>query len=234
MSREIRRVPIDFQHPLEHNPNWERQLRNSFNTAAMKPSRLHLVTERFIPLRTPSISTAQETWDQGRVFWCAGAHPGMLWILEYHSSSGWVNRQGVREAPVPYEIWDRNRDEVIREFFPESASDLQDDYCYEEYAGRRPEVEDYMPDFDTSDNELGWCLYETVSEGTPVTPVFATAEELTDWLCDKGQDYDQVPMRRSSVEAIVSYGYTLGSAFTIDGKLHASDMDADLLPGMKE
>ena len=28
----------------------------------------------------------------------------------------------------------------------------------------------------------GWQLWETVSEGSPVSPVFATAEELADWL----------------------------------------------------
>lgn len=30
----------------------------------------------------------------------------------------------------------------------------------------------------------GWQLWETVSEGSPVTPVFATPEELADWLVE--------------------------------------------------
>jgi hypothetical protein len=29
----------------------------------------------------------------------------------------------------------------------------------------------------------GWQLWETVSEGSPITPVFATAEELIDHMC---------------------------------------------------
>jgi len=34
----------------------------------------------------------------------------------------------------------------------------------------------------------GWQLWETVSEGSPVSPVFATPEELADWLVTPGND----------------------------------------------
>lgn len=30
----------------------------------------------------------------------------------------------------------------------------------------------------------GWQIWETVSEGSPITPVFATAEELADWCVE--------------------------------------------------
>lgn len=33
-----------------------------------------------------------------------------------------------------------------------------------------------------------WQLWETVSEGSPVSPVFATAEELATWLAEPGND----------------------------------------------
>jgi len=37
----------------------------------------------------------------------------------------------------------------------------------------------------------GWQVWETVSEGSPCSPVFATAEALIDWLCEpKGSDKD--------------------------------------------
>lgn len=32
----------------------------------------------------------------------------------------------------------------------------------------------------------GWQVWETVSEGSPVSPVFATSEELTQWMIKEG------------------------------------------------
>lgn len=36
-----------------------------------------------------------------------------------------------------------------------------------------------------------WQVYETVSEGTPVSPAFATPEELIEHLVANGDDWDQ-------------------------------------------
>jgi hypothetical protein len=36
-----------------------------------------------------------------------------------------------------------------------------------------------------------WQVYETVSEGTPVTPPFATKEELIEYLVEHGDFWDQ-------------------------------------------
>lgn len=44
--------------------------------------------------------------------------------------------------------------------------------------------QDYMPEIPEG-TPLGWQLYETTSEGTPVSPVFATLEELAGW-CETG------------------------------------------------
>lgn len=37
----------------------------------------------------------------------------------------------------------------------------------------------------------GWQVWETVSEGSPITPVFPTAEELVEHLCTVGTVWDQ-------------------------------------------
>jgi hypothetical protein len=37
----------------------------------------------------------------------------------------------------------------------------------------------------------GWQVWETVSEGSPITPVFATREELVDYLVDGGDGWDR-------------------------------------------
>ena len=51
------------------------------------------------------------------------------------------------------------------------------------YPGQRAEAEAWEPtDPPTGD---GWQLWETTSEGSPSSPVFATAEALADW-CETG------------------------------------------------
>lgn len=48
-----------------------------------------------------------------------------------------------------------------------------------------PKIENYMPDFsDVPEDEMGICMYETTSEGTPISPVFKDPDELAHWLAD--------------------------------------------------
>lgn len=62
---------------------------------------------------------------------------------------------------------------------------------YWEYAGNPPERERHVP-YDPEDkNCTWWQVYETVSEGTPATPAFATSEELIDYLCTHGDFWEQ-------------------------------------------
>lgn len=71
------------------------------------------------------------------------------------------------------------------------------DYCTDEsralefweWHGLPPDRDYYRP---WSDAEATWFqVWETVSEGTPVTPPFATREELIDHLVANGDDWDQ-------------------------------------------
>lgn len=54
-------------------------------------------------------------------------------------------------------------------------------------------------------------VYQTVSEGSPVTPAFATKEELIDYLATHGDFWDQKrgdgPWLRASAEAFVGAGW---------------------------
>lgn len=54
---------------------------------------------------------------------------------------------------------------------------------YEEYSGCRPSEADYMPAF-AEGSATHLMMYETCSEGTPISPAFATPEELAHWLAD--------------------------------------------------
>jgi hypothetical protein len=48
-----------------------------------------------------------------------------------------------------------------------------------------PREEDFMPDWPPSER-THVQMYEDTSEGTPISPVFATIEELARWLADTG------------------------------------------------
>lgn len=64
----------------------------------------------------------------------------------------------------------------------------------------------------------GWQLWQTVSEGGPVSPVFGDREGLVRWLTT---DYRQVgseqPLTRRQAEAFVDAGESVGSFATIGG-----------------
>lgn len=53
-----------------------------------------------------------------------------------------------------------------------------------EWDGGPPQPEWYRPAFDTEPTH--YQFYETVSEGTPLSPVFATLAELEEWLVTEG------------------------------------------------
>jgi hypothetical protein len=68
------------------------------------------------------------------------------------------------------------------------------DYCtddehknmtYEQWSGQRPHRDDYMPNWPI-EKCTHLMMYESTSEGTPISPAFATPEELARWLADNG------------------------------------------------
>ena len=73
------------------------------------------------------------------------------------------------------------------------------DVPYERWNGTSPDPDYYRPAWPT-DTVLGYCMYETVSEGTPVSPAFATLQELEDWLVEEGTD-------RANAKAFCKHGW---------------------------
>lgn len=72
---------------------------------------------------------------------------------------------------------------------------------FAEYSGDPPDPAYYRP---YSDSEATWFqVYETVSEGTPVTPPFATKEELVEYLCTYGDFWDQSRRRKQAETGIL-------------------------------
>jgi len=80
-----------------------------------------------------------------------------------------------------YELWKKGE-------HPEQQQDWTKDFLYWEYFGAPPHPAYYHHNWG---NAEWYQIYETVSEGTPVTPPFATKEELVDYLVEHGDFWDQ-------------------------------------------
>lgn len=80
---------------------------------------------------------------------------------------------------------------------------------YWEWETTPPDRAYYRP---WKDEEATWFqVWETVSEGTPVTPPFETKEELVDYLATNGDFWDQKrgdgPWNRAAAERFVGAGW---------------------------
>lgn len=76
------------------------------------------------------------------------------------------------------EVLDYSRWPERRTFKPRDT-----DGTYEEYEGSRPVQAEYMPEWPNGEATM-LCMYENTSEGTPLSPSFATPEELARWLAN--------------------------------------------------
>ena len=87
-----------------------------------------------------------------------------------------------------------------------------EDYEYWDWNGQPPDKNYYRPDW--KPDEVTWIqVYETVSEGTPVSPPFATREELIDYLVENGDFWDQKRgdggWTRENATAFVGRGFAM-------------------------
>lgn len=104
------------------------------------------------------------------------------------------------------------------------------------YGGNPPSVECYRPDW-KPEEMTWWQVYETVSEGTPVTPPFETQAELVEYLVANGDFWDQKrraeggsvmscdPWSRKSAESFV-YGAGWAPTFIMAGGKFQSGVEA--------
>lgn len=106
----------------------------------------------------------------------------------------------------------------VRRKNPDYGYDAAQPYrAFCSWYGDPPDPEYYRPAWK---EEATWFqVYETVSEGTPVTPPFATKEELVDYLVANGDFWDQSrraegrstmecgPWKRENAEKFVNAGF---------------------------
>lgn len=110
---------------------------------------------------------------------------------------------------------DRNFEEAAREwvkemiawengthkYLIEDPSRKKESPFYWMWEGPPPEKEYHVPY--TKEEATWYQLYETVTEGTPVSPPFATKEELGNYLMTYGDDWDRKSGRGGWSKAMV-------------------------------
>lgn len=163
MSREIRRVPMDWQHPTEVREQWDRATHTVRPTTVPRPL-LEDYPGALASWESDGAELARREGSEWR-FWS-----------EY-CLTGYQGQDDTEPTIHPFD----------ESGLPVDVRDA--DHLHELLTARheasRPDPADYMPEFPEG-TAVGWCMYETTSEGTPLSPVFETPEELARWLADTG------------------------------------------------
>ncbi len=116
-----------------------------------------------------------------------------------------------RSAESDWEAWQKDfaawlageHDRIIAEYGATDYPKAEPYRAFCKWHGQPPGPDYYLPAWDES-TATWWQVYETVSEGTPVTPPFATPEELIDYLVANGDFWDQ--SRRAEGNSTMSCG----------------------------
>jgi len=149
-----------------------------------------------------------------------------------------TGRKEPRFKPMYDEPFSGAIDEWITEYLlwkegkhPDQLSGEASEYPeFTAWHGDPPQSEYYRPNWKTED--MTWFqVYETVSEGTPVTPPFATKDELVNYLVENGDFWDQSrrkrgctgmncePWERSQAERFVHETEWAPTMIVVDGKV---------------
>lgn len=101
----------------------------------------------------------------------------------YHPMFDKTFEQACAEWDEGKRKWDAGEDPDRKKFNYENDP-------YSEWAGDRPDDAAYYRPW--KDEDATWFqLWETVSEGSPVSPPFATIDELAEYLAKHGDEWDE-------------------------------------------
>lgn len=215
MGREIRRVPVEFNHPIQWRET--RKYQPTFETMRSEllgqPSPGTTTAQTrwtycLAPMWDKTLAEAQADWEAERKETLSDGTLDKVWTQD--DLDRWE-----REHPTRVDDIEQIRRDLGK---PIWAS-------VEDYIGGAPDERDstlYTPEGWPPKEERGWVVYETVSEGTPITPCFATAAELVDWLAEKGTAWD-APMSREGAERFVGSGWV--PSIIVHGDVVRSGLD---------
>jgi len=99
--------------------------------------------------------------------------------------SSWEHPKDIRSNYVPLfdqtfadAIWDWYKELVAWQVQPRGG------FSFEEWVGARPNPGGYRPEW--SREPSCYQIYENVTEGTPVSPIFMSLDEMYAWLIKRG------------------------------------------------
>lgn len=207
MGREIKRVPLDFEWPL--NEVWEGYQRPAWRDCPGEDCQggsttaahwLDVIAHLLLMVGESGVSSEQ-------------LHP---WLVELplsprvkpgpdaaELSTGLAGR-----APRPsmghdaIDRWKATSAIIRAAGLPESWGTCQT--CGGE--GIHPDDQEAAEAWEPTEPPTGdgWQVWETVSEGSPISPVFAEREALIDWLCSPAYTWGiSTPMDREQAERFV-------------------------------
>lgn len=121
--------------------------------------------------------------------------------------TGWGGNQPHDGGPCYQPMYDKDYETAAKEWLenllmwehgihPERAK-TETRYFWD-YEGNPPDEEYYRPAFDAPAE--CYQIYETVSEGTPTSPVFETLDEIVAWLVGQGTS-------KGAAQAFAKQGY---------------------------
>jgi hypothetical protein len=125
---------------------------------------------------------------------------------------GWIHPKN--EAGRYQPLFDRAYEEALNEWIagreawnaPGNEQAKAHGCTWEEWEGKAPDPDYYRPAWPPG-TATAYQVYETVSEGTPVSPVFETREQLIEWLCNDGRGMGiggtRSPLSREAAERFV-------------------------------
>lgn len=138
---------------------------------------------------------------------------------------GWEHPKDKKGNDLP--LYDLDYDTVCANWYEAAAR------WFHDYEGSPPNEAYYRKEKWAEGEATYFQLYETVSEGTPVSPAFATKHELIDYLVEHGDFYGQKRgecYSRKSAEQVVNSGYA-PSMITTNGKIYMPEQMGDLPHG---
>lgn len=115
-------------------------------------------------------------------------------------------------------MYQRDFSEAMEEWYCgwkkwQAAPDPEAEGCtYWEWAGSPPDPEYYQNGIKAEDRTW-YQVYETVSEGTPVSPPFATQEELAQYLAEHGDFWDQKRIAEGRQSGLAGWGIEAARKF---------------------
>lgn len=211
MGREIRRVPENWAHPKVVMEQWD-----SF-TRLVQPK------EVFRPMYSGGYDEALEAWHTDLAEWLEGYR---LW------QTGYVMRSG-ELMPVAEAIAE-HVDYLKRTGYDRFNPSLQwvkwssGLVYWEDYADPPPSYpnpDHYMPEGDW------YQLFETVSEGTPLSPPFATMEEVISYLEEHG-DFVGRSWSALGLQQLAQGGYMPSGMMVPGGKIRTPEEGYGLEEGI--